>query len=82
VLATRCSASQGSRSRFALVGNFGGQWLELRKLESVKPDRATFPGFEEYLRVSMRRETELFFESIIREDRSIPGILSTAPILF
>jgi mono/diheme cytochrome c family protein len=55
----------------ALVENFGGQWLELRKLESVKPDRERFPEFEEYLRRSMRRETELFFENIVREDRSI-----------
>ena len=55
----------------ALVENFGGQWLELRKLESVKPDRQRFPGFDEYLRMSMRRETELFFECIVQEDRSI-----------
>jgi hypothetical protein len=55
----------------ALVENFGGQWLELRRLESAKPDRELFPQFSEYLRMSMRRETELFFESIVREDRSI-----------
>jgi hypothetical protein len=55
----------------ALVENFGGQWLELRRLESVKPDRQRFPQFEEYLRWSMRRETEMFFDSIIRQDRSI-----------
>jgi len=55
----------------ALVENFGGQWLELRKLESVKPDRSRFPGFDEYLRISMRQETEQFFENIVREDRSI-----------
>ena len=55
----------------ALVENFGGQWLELRKLDSVKPDRERFPEFGEYLRMSMRRETEMFFESIVREDRSI-----------
>ena len=55
----------------ALVDNFGGQWLELRKLESAKPDRQRFPGFDEYLRMSMRRETELFFQSIVQEDRSI-----------
>ncbi len=55
----------------ALVENFGGQWLELRKLESVKPDRQRFPDFDEYLRMSMRKETELFFESIVQEDRSI-----------
>jgi len=55
----------------ALVENFGGQWLELRRLESAKPDRELFPQFSEYLRMSMRRETEMFFESIVREDRSI-----------
>ena len=55
----------------ALVQNFGGQWLQVRKLESVKPDRKRFPEFDEYLRLSMRRETEMFFESIVREDRSI-----------
>jgi hypothetical protein len=55
----------------ALVENFAGQWLELRKLESVKPDRQRFPDFDEYLRMSMRRETELFFENIMQEDRSI-----------
>jgi hypothetical protein len=55
----------------ALVENFGGQWLQVRKLESVKPDRKRFPEFDDHLRLSMRRETEMFFESIVREDRSI-----------
>jgi mono/diheme cytochrome c family protein len=55
----------------ALVENFAGQWLELRKLESVKPDHERFPEFDEYLRMSMRRETELFFENVIRKDQSI-----------
>ncbi len=59
-----------ARSR-ALVENFGGQWLELRRLESVKPDRERFPEFDEYLRMSMRRETEMFFEHIVRQDQSI-----------
>ena len=59
----------------ALVENFGGQWLQVRKLESVKPDRKRFPEFDEYLRLSMRRETEMFFESIVREDRSILDFL-------
>ncbi len=55
----------------SLVENFGGQWLELRKLESVKPDRDRFPQFDDYLRNSMLRETEMFFTNVIREDRSI-----------
>jgi mono/diheme cytochrome c family protein len=55
----------------ALVENFGGQWLELRKLESSKPDREKFPEYDDYLRMSILRETEMFIESIVREDRSI-----------
>jgi hypothetical protein len=58
------------RSR-ALAENFAGQWLQFRALESVTRDRDRFPEFEDYLRLSMRRETELFVEHIIREDRSI-----------
>jgi hypothetical protein len=55
----------------ALAEHFGGQWLQFRALESVTRDRAKFPDFEDYLRLSMRRETELFVEHVIREDRSI-----------
>jgi mono/diheme cytochrome c family protein len=61
---------QDPKSR-ALADNFGGQWLQFRALESVTRDRERFPEFEDYLRLSMRRETELFFEYIVREDRSI-----------
>ncbi len=60
----------------ALVENFGGQWLELRKLESAKPDKDRFPFFDEYLRVSMQRETELFFSYLLREDRNIVEFLT------
>ena len=55
----------------ALVDNFAGQWLELRRLESDTPDRDKFPEFEEYLRMSMRKESELFLENMIQEDRSV-----------
>lgn len=55
----------------ALVENFAGQWLELRRLEAIKPDRDRFPQFDEYFRMSVRRETELFFDHIIRQDRSL-----------
>jgi hypothetical protein len=55
----------------ALAENFGGQWLQFRALESVTRDRERFPDFEDYLRLSMRRETELFIENIIRQDRRI-----------
>ena len=55
----------------ALVENFGGQWLQLRNLAQARPDAATFPEFDDSLRQAMLRETELFFEDIVREDRSI-----------
>jgi hypothetical protein len=55
----------------ALMKNFGGQWLTLRKLENVDPDGKLFPKFDDDLRAAMREETELFFEAIVREDRSI-----------
>jgi mono/diheme cytochrome c family protein len=55
----------------ALAEHFGGQWLQFRALESITRDRERFPDFEDYLRLSMRHETELFFEHIIRADRSI-----------
>ena len=58
-----------SRSR-ALVDNFASQWLHLRNLPSVTPDMRLFPNFDDNLRQAFGQETELFFESILREDRS------------
>ncbi len=55
----------------ALVENFAGQWLQLRNVSLVKPDPEIFPEFDEELRAGMVRESELFFERIMREDRSI-----------
>jgi hypothetical protein len=60
----------------ALVEQFGGQWLQTRALESARPDPDRFPDFEDYLRLSMQRETELFFNSVMREDRSILDFLT------
>ncbi len=59
----------------ALAENFGGQWLEFRALESLEPDRDLYPEFDEYLRISMEKETEMFIESIMHEDRSILDFL-------
>ena len=55
----------------ALVSDFGGQWLEFRALESVKPDVNRFGKFDDYVRMSERQETEMFFDNIVREDRSV-----------
>ena len=59
----------------ALAEQFGGQWLQFRALESTTRNRDRFPEFEDYLRLSMRRETETFVEHVIREDRSILDFL-------
>jgi len=62
------------RSR-ALVENFAMQWLQLQRLKTLTPDPKLFPSFNDRLRSAMLRETELFFETIIREDRSILDLL-------
>ncbi len=58
------------RSR-ALASGFAAQWLQVRSLERASVDETLFPGFDEELRTSMREETLLFFEAILREDRSV-----------
>ena len=63
-----------SKSR-ALVTNFAGQWLQLRNLSQIKPDPDKFPEFDNDLRESLGRETELFFEAVMREDRSVLDFL-------
>ena len=61
----------------ALVSNFVGQWLQLRNLESkVRPDILTFPDFDDNIREAFRRETELLFSYILRENRSALELLS------
>jgi Protein of unknown function (DUF1592)/Protein of unknown function (DUF1588)/Protein of unknown function (DUF1587)/Protein of unknown function (DUF1595)/Protein of unknown function (DUF1585)/Cytochrome C oxidase, cbb3-type, subunit III len=55
----------------ALVENFADQWLLIRNLKSATPDTALFPSFDEPLRRAMQKETELYFENVVREDRSI-----------
>ncbi len=60
----------------SLVSNFTGQWLYLRNLPAVTPDQRLFPDFDDSLRQAFRKETELFFESIVREDRSALALLT------
>jgi len=55
----------------ALTENFAGQWLQTRNLKNVTPDKTRFPDFDEPLRLAMKAEAELFFEEVVREDRSI-----------
>jgi hypothetical protein len=61
----------------ALIENFTGQWLQLRNLEQrVVPDLLLFPDFDDNLRKAFRRETELLFANVLREDRSVVELLT------
>ncbi len=60
----------------ALVENFAGQWLYLRNLRGVAPDPDAYPEFDDNLREAFRRETELFVESQLRDDRSVVELLT------
>ena len=60
----------------ALVTNFAAQWLYLRDIEAKLPDEVLFQDFDETLRVAMARETELFVESVFRENRSVVDLLA------
>jgi hypothetical protein len=59
----------------ALVTSFADQWLYLRELKNANPDSREFPDFDDNLRQAFQRETEMLFESILREDRSVLDLL-------
>lgn len=59
----------------ALVQNFAMQWLQIKRIQFISPDGQLFPTFNDKLRTSMLRETELFVDSVFREDRSILELL-------
>ena len=59
----------------AFVSNFAGQWLFLRNLQAVVPVQNIFPDFDDTLRQAFRRETELFVDSLVRDDRSVLDLL-------
>ncbi len=61
----------------SLIKNFVGQWLFLRNIDRISPDTSTFMTFDENLRRSMAKETELLVESQVREDHSVVDLLST-----
>ncbi len=58
-----------------LVKNFAGQWLQLRVMQSYTPEGIDYPDFDDNLRQAFRTEAEMFFESVVREDRSIIDLL-------
>jgi mono/diheme cytochrome c family protein len=75
VLARQVRRMMADARAEAFIKNFAGQWLFLRNLDAVVPVQSIFPDFDDSLRQSFRRETELFFESIVREDRSALDLL-------
>jgi len=60
----------------AMTANFAEQWLFLRNLKTTVPDLEAFPDFDDNLRRAMKEETTLFFDSIMREDRSVVELLN------
>jgi len=60
----------------ALSTRFAGQWLRLQDLDQIHPDYLLFPQYDDTLAHAMRRETELFFDSIVRDDRSALDLLT------
>jgi hypothetical protein len=60
----------------ALIDNFLAQWLQLRNLKAKQPNSHEFPDFDDNLRVALQTEVEMFFASIIREDRSVMDLLN------
>jgi hypothetical protein len=77
VLAAQVKRMIADERADAIINNFTGQWLQLRNLESkVAPDILMFPDFDDNIRKAFRRETELFFGYILRENRSAMELLS------
>ena len=60
----------------ALVSNFADQWLQVRNLRNIVPNSATFPDFDDNLRQAFQTEIELFFDSIVRENRGVVELLT------
>ena len=66
----------GDARAMRMVNNFTGQWLALRNIRSVEPDPRVYPDFDHHLREAFERETQLFLESQLREDRSLLELLT------
>src|SRR5580698_9789743 len=75
ILAQQVRRMLADKRSETLVTNFADQWLYLRNLKNIQPDFQTFPDFDDNLRQAMKRETELFFGSIISENRSVLDLL-------
>ncbi len=75
VLAAQVERMLADPKASSLATNFAVQWLELHNLDDAQPDPERFPGFDEALRRAMRRESELFIDAIVREERDVREIV-------
>jgi hypothetical protein len=76
VLEAQVRRMLADRRSAALVENFAGQWLHIRNLQNIAPNTDEFPDFDNDLRDAFRRETELFFGSIVRDDRDVLDLMT------
>ena len=65
----------GDPKAAALAENFADQWLEIRSLDAVKPDKSKFPSWGPELKEAMRTETRMFFEAVMRENRPVSDFI-------
>ena len=77
VLRAQTERLLNDRRSEALTKNFLGQWLELREIDETSPDKVLYPEYDELLKISMVRETELFFEELLKHDLSILNFIDS-----
>jgi hypothetical protein len=78
ILRTQVTRMLADPKSSALVENFAGQWLQLRNLRGITPNPETYPDFDDNLRQAFRLEAELFFGSVIHEDRSVLDLMTAS----
>jgi hypothetical protein len=76
VLRAQVSRMLADRKSAALVENFAGQWLQIRNLRGIVPNPETYPDFDDNLRQAFRTETEMFFDSVVHEDRNVLDLMT------
>ena len=77
VLETQIKRMLQDKKSVALTENFAGQWLMLRNIRTLTPDKEAYPNWDDSLKHAMIRETELFFEHIVKNDRRVTEFLDS-----
>jgi hypothetical protein len=76
VLRAQVRRMLADRKSAAFVENFAGQWLQLRNLRGIVPNPETYPDFDDNLRQAFRTEAEMFFDSVVHEDRNVLDLMT------